>query len=147
MKKIIYVSAVLSSLVTGLVYAGNDDNDCGKLNIMITNLTKEPCTLLSAYLFHGYYSYISSVPAFIPPGISAGPIFLEQGLFGPELELTYSCGPNSVVTFTSKQNYCFLWAGDVYGEVERAQNTKADYQAANGSWFWGQHGSINWVLM
>lgn len=147
MKKIIYISALLSSLATGFVHAENDNNNCGSLNIMITNLTKEPCTLLSAYLYHGYYSYTSSVPAFIPPGTSAGPIFLEQGFFGPELELTYSCGPGSIVTFNSKQNYCFLSAGDVYGQVKYAQNTAADYQAVNGSWFWSQHGSINWMLV
>ena len=146
MKKIIYITALLSSLATGMGYAGNDDNNCGNLNIMITNLTGEPCTLLSNYLFHGYYSFTSSVPAFIPSGTIAGPVFLEQGFFGPELELTYSCGPNRLVTFNSKQNYCFLWAGEVYGEVKYTQNIGADYQAMNGNWFWSQHGNINWRL-
>lgn len=146
MKKIICMSAIVSSLLAGVVHADAYENNCGNLSITITNTTGEPCTLMNSYLYHGYYLLSSSTPTFIPPGTVAGPIFLEQGIFGPELELTYSCGFNRLVTFSSKQNYCFLSAGQVYGQVQYSQNVRADYQAMSGSWLWSQHGNINWQL-
>ena len=145
MKKVI-LSILLSGLVTGLAHADSDDNNCGKLSIMITNLTQSTCTLVSSNLRHGYYKYTSSVPIYIPANSSAGPIFLEQSIFGPDLELGYSCGDGKLISFASRQNVCFLAAGDVTGEVQYTRNAAADYQAINGSWFWSQHGSINWRL-
>lgn len=145
MKKII-LSVLLSSLICGMANADGDDNNCGKLSILLTNLTQSTCTLVSSNLRHGYYKYTSSVPMYIPANTTAGPIFLEQSIFGPDLDLSYACGEDKLVTFSSKQNFCFLAAGDVSGQVQFSRNTSADYQSINGSWFWSQHGSINWRL-
>jgi len=138
--------SVLLSITTSLAYAASDNNKCGILNINITNLTNSACTLVNSNLKHGYYKYTSSVPTFIPAGSTASPIFLEQSVVGPELELTYSCGDDKLVTFNSKQNLCFMAAGDVYGRVLLSRNASVDYQAAKGSWFWSQHGAISWQL-
>jgi len=146
MKKIIF-SILISSLISGFAYAGDDDNNCGKLSVVVTNTTDSTCTLIKSNLRHGYFKYTSSIPMYIPRYTSTTPIYLEQSIFGPELELSYSCGENTILTFTSKQNLCFLSAGDVTGRVLMATNgSSADYQAINGSWFWSQHGSINWRL-
>jgi hypothetical protein len=146
MKKLVLLSCVFATLSAGLAHADADDNNCNKLNIMITNLSPNACTLINSTLRHGYFKYTSSVPMFLPAGTTTSPIILEQSVYGPELELTYACGENKLVTFVSKQNYCFLSAGDVYGDVTYKQNIDADYQATNGSWFWSQHGSINWAI-
>lgn len=145
MKKTILSTVLLSSFITGMAHA-DDDNNCNKLSILITNSTGSTCTLINSYLRHGYYKYTSSVPMYIPANTTASPIFLEQGIFGPDLELSYSCGNGKLITFSSQQNLCFLSAGNVNGRVLYSQNTLADYQTLNGSWFWSQHGSINWRL-
>lgn len=139
-------SVLISSLMGSIAHADGDDNNCGKLSVMITNTTGSTCSLISSNLQHGYFKYTSSVPMYIPTNTTTTPIYLEQSMFGPELELSYSCGEDKVLTFTSKQNLCFLSAGDVTGQVSLAKNGSADYQAINGSWFWSQHGSINWHL-
>ncbi len=145
MKKIMLLTLLLSNFITGIVHA-DDVNNCGKLSILITNLTPSTCTLVNSYLRHGYYKYTSSVPMYIPANTTAGPVFIEQSIFGPDLELSYSCGDGKLITFSSQQNLCFLGAGDVYGRVLFSQNTSADYQAIIGSWFWEQHGVISWRL-
>ena len=146
MKKKLLSASVLLSITACLANAASDNNKCGILNINITNLTNSACTLVNSNIKHGYYKYTSSVPTFIPAGSTASPIFLEQSLVGPELELTYSCGDDKLVTFSSKQNLCFMAAGDVYGRVLLARNTSVNYQATRGSWFLSQHGAISWQM-
>ena len=147
MKRIIMILSILSSFFAiDLAHADNYDFNCSKLHIMISNQTRESCVLINSTLKHGFYRYSASVPAFIPAGTTAGPLVLEQSIFGPELELAYACGEYKRVTFNSKQNFCFYSAGDVYGEVLYAQNTAIDYLATNGSWLASRPGNIIWRI-
>lgn len=146
MKRIVLMSIISSLFATNIGHADSDDYNCSKLHIMITNLTRGSCELVNPTLKHGFYTYSSSVPTFIPAGTTAGPLILEQSVVGPELELTYVCGEWGRVTFNSKQNFCFFSAGDVSGQILSAQNTAVDYLATNGNWLWSQPGSINWRI-
>lgn len=145
MNKKVWLGLLMSGVAISLAHASNI-NGCENLSVMITNTSINGCSLVNSSLKHGFYKHTSSVPLFIPSGTTAGPIFLQQSLFGPELELTYSCGDNKLVTFNSKQDYCLLSAGNVYGQIKYAQNTGVDYQAINGSWLRNQYGSITWRL-
>jgi hypothetical protein len=127
-------------------YAVTETNGCGYLSIIITNATPVGCNLVSSNLKHGYYKYTSSVPTYIPPYSSASPLFLTQSIFGPELELSYACGQDQFVTFTSRQNLCILAAGEVSGEILAIKNMYVTFQATYGSWFWSENGSIIWRL-
>ncbi len=148
MKKLTCLSVLLfSSVFTGVSQADvSQDATCGKLGIMIQNATGAPCTLLSANLKHGYLTYSTSIPTFIPPGSIAGPLILQQSVYGPEIELSYSCDSNKVVTFNSRQNFCAFSAGEVYGEQIYAQNASLTYQTVIGSWLWSQRGNITWQI-
>jgi hypothetical protein len=122
-------------------------NECTKLSILLVNTTQNTCKLLHQNLIHGFIVNMSHVPGFIPAGTTAPELDLEQGYFGgPEIELTYQCGDNKKITLHSKQNFCFMAAGGVVGHVGDRQNMDAEYSAKEGSWFWGQHGTLSWAL-
>jgi hypothetical protein len=147
MKHILLLGFVASIATVNLSFAANsNDNNCGSLGVTISNLGSNTCTLVNDRLIHGYYTYTSSVPYMIPPGTSAGPIILEQSIFGPELELTYTCGEFKIITISSRQNYCFMSAGNVEGMVKYKQNMSVSFQSFNGSWLWSQRGNINWQI-
>lgn len=146
MKKISILALLFLSIPAGIVHADKNENHCGELNVSIANFTNSACTLISSNLKHGYYKYTSSVPTFIPAGTTASPIFLEQSLIGPELELTYACGEDKMIRFNSQQNLCFMASGDVNALVSLSRNAVVDYQIIRGSWLWSQHGTISWRL-
>lgn len=137
----------LFSLSTSSVYAEEPkENNCGNLQIVITNASSETCKLVSQNLRHGFFKYTSSVPMYLPANSSGAPIFLTQTVFGPELELTYTCGEGKSITLMSKQNVCFLMGGTVYGQTIDNHNMSAEYQAVDSSFFWSQHGTLHWYL-
>jgi len=125
-----------------------DDNKCSVLSILIVNTTPDTCKLVYQNLSHGYVISNSHIPAFIPSNTSAPALELLQGWWsGPAITLTYQCGENRQITLYTKQNYCFLEAGNITARTTNTQNMQADSIARMGSWFWGQHGTLSWALM
>lgn len=146
MRKICLLATLSTLLFCSQAFAYEDDNDCTKLSIQLVNTTHETCKLTHQNLMHGYMINTSHVPGYIPPGTTALPLDLMQGLLGPEIEFTYQCGKDKSITLYTKQNYCFLSAGDIIGRVLDRENMRADYVKKEGSFFWSQHGAISWSL-
>lgn len=145
MKKIFIFLALCLSVSS--VFAEGDDNNCAKLSIMITNTTNEVCTLEDQSLNHGFLHYTGHVPAFLPAGSTSQPFVLSQSaIFGPDIDLTYVCGNSKRIQFHTKQDYCFFTAGHIHGGIMNQQNMSAKYTATDGSAFWSQHGTMNWLL-
>ncbi|GGI75236.1 hypothetical protein [Legionella impletisoli] len=142
-KKVLALGAILTILSLES-YA--DSNNCENFNVLITNNTNQTCRLLNHSLNAGYYKYTSSVPVFIPANTTTYPITLTQGIMGPELILSYDCGEHRTITLRSKQTLCFFHAGDVQGQVLAAHHLNADYIGHTGSFFWSQHGSLQWRI-
>lgn len=149
MKRFVTLSLVILLGLVNMAHAGSDSdtNNCMKLVVTITNNTDQACTLANQYLKHGYLAYTSSIPAFIPAHSTAHPFFLTQSwLIGPELELTYNCGEGKSVNFTTKQDACYLAAGNVYGKNINSNAVNLQHQATPGSIIWSQHGSMTWII-
>ncbi|WP_133129302.1 hypothetical protein [Legionella yabuuchiae] len=141
--KSLMVGAILTTIS---LYSYAESNNCENFNVLITNNTNHTCKLLRHSLNSGYYKYTSSVPAFIPANTTTYPITLTQGMMGPELILSYECGDRKIITLRSKQNLCFFHAGDVQGQVLELHHLNADYTGHVGSFFWSQHGTLQWII-
>lgn len=118
---------------------------CAYLNVEVINATSNTCTLVNQNLKHGAFDFFTTAPTYLPPN-TGGQIILGQTFYGPELDLTYSCGDDTEITFTSQQGYCGFSAGDVSGVIVNAKNMTAESQITTGSWWWAQPGTINWRL-
>lgn len=142
MKNWITVSLACLSLSASVAFASKDT--CEWFHIQIANLTKVPCVLTSQKLVHGNLTV--PPPAAIHPGDSRQ-FDMRQAVFGPEILLSYQCGSENV-TFKSKQNLCYLEAGNVHGEVLHPLpvNIAVKYMATSGSWFWDMPGNIIWQI-
>ena len=120
------------------------DGGCGELNIIIQNYTGVACTLQKSHVSSGYLS--SEIPQSIPPNHSSDTITLEQGYFsGISSMLAYRCG-SETIEIRSNQNYCFLQAGQVSGQVYTADSIHVRYIAKNGSWWSSNPGRMTWSL-
>lgn len=148
MKKFSFIAMLGALLFWGQTASADEiNNECTKLSVLLVNTTHNTCKLLHQNLIHGYIINTSHVPGYIPAGTTAPELDLMQGLInGPEIELTYQCGDTKKITLRTKQNYCFIGAGSVAGRIMDRQNMDAEYSAKEGSWFWGQHGTISWAL-
>lgn len=133
----------LSSVMITTAWA--KDNDCANFHIQISNSTKSACVLTSQKVEHG--RLITSPPLSILPNDSKR-FDMSQTLYGPAIMLSYQCG-SEIITITSQQNYCFMEAGDISGNILHPlpQNLNANYAALTGSYYWGRSGSINWSIV
>lgn len=125
----------------------NSNNNCSKLNVIITNNTDAACKLKHQQLNHGFFIYTSSVPAFIPAQQTSQSITLTQSIFGSDLDVTYQCGDNKELTLKSSQGFCFIFPVDVHGYVFSAKNLNANFSVQSGSYIWSQHGTIHWEIV
>ncbi len=140
MKKITF--GLLVALISSVLHA---DKGCGYFNISITNNTNHACELLGYRAVAG--SLVSDIPQVIPAGAATPFVVTQQSyLFRPTLLLEYRCGPRKV-SLTSHQNFCFLEAGEVSGEVYTSSDMHAKYINENGSFFLGLPGTIYWSIV
>ena len=118
---------------------------CGYLNITINNTTGQNCTLQNSVIYNGSLGDIP-IPSTIANGQMTQSFTLEQSYIGgPSLLLEYRCGTENI-SFVSSQDFCFLSAGNIIGQVEVANNMNAQYASIIGS-FWSKlPGQINWTL-
>ena len=140
------VTLFLCFTLMGNAYAAGDDsnNNCEKLSILITNSTGKECRLINNNLNHGFFTYTSQAPAFIPSKSTSYPFVITQSLLGADIDLTYQCGDSSQITIHSQQNLCFFYAGNINASVSNVSNMGAWAVPTVGSYFWNQHGSIHW---
>jgi len=125
--------------------AADSHSNCGHFHLQISNMTSSVCVLTSEKINHG--NIISSPPMTIMPNDSK--VFdMEQTGFGPSITLSYQCG-NEHIAFTSKQDLCFLQAGNITGTIldPLPVNINASYTAFTGSYFWNKPGNINWKII
>lgn len=141
MKKKMLLTMLGLTCVMGQVYSFS----CAYLNIEVINASTNTCKLVNQNLKHGTFDFFTAAPTYLPPN-AGGQIILSQTFYGPELDLTYSCGDNTEITFTSRQGYCGFSAGDVSGTIVNAQGMTADLQTTAGDWWWAQPGTITWHL-
>ncbi len=127
-------------------FATSDNNNCGKLSVAITNNTNSTCHLVWEHLNHGYYTYSTFPPAFIPSGMTSMPVVLTQSTFGPSMELRYQCGNGKSITFQSQQDVCIFWAGKIHAKILSISNLNPQTFKREGSYLWSQHGSLQWIL-
>ncbi len=141
MNKLLVLGAMGFSLIaTSMAHASCDD-----LTIVITNTTTNGCSLTQQNLKHGYFPYYYFAPTYIKASEAVATL-VAQNFYGPELELTYSCGEGKSITINSQQNWSFLSAGDVHGQIVNATSMSADFQVVNGSCFNSQPGQLLWKL-
>lgn len=136
---------MLGILVSPMCHAADTLSDCGHFHLQIANLTKSACILTSQKVVHG--NLISSPPTSIMPNDSK--VFdMEQTYYGPSVILSYQCGEENI-TFKSQQNYCYLHAGNITGEVLDPQPVvnKISYKSVTGSYYWEKPGNINWEIV
>jgi hypothetical protein len=126
--------------------ATSDNNDCAYLSVMISNNTDSNCELTSKNVLHGNMSSGTQVPLLIQAHTSTHPFSMRQTTYGPDIVLTYQCGPEAQITFESQQNVCYFTAGTITGTVYAHQQLTADYTKEEGSAWWGRHGAISWKL-
>lgn len=137
------IGSVISSNAVATV-KNDKDNDCAKFDIQISNLTNSVCVLTNQDVDHG--NLLTPPPSSIPPSDSKY-FKMEQTIYGPGIKLSYQCGGKKV-TFTSKQNLCFMEAGSITGTVWSPLPTgiNASFTSTEGSYFWSNSGSINWKI-
>jgi len=148
MKKILATGLLitsLSSLTLPAVAADDFVNDCEFLNVQIVNNTGEQCIFSKPIYVHGNLARHTSVPRSLMPGESKQ-FILSQTIRGPKIILEASCGNDMRATFTAHQGVCVMWAWGVDGEVVNQKNTYLSLEAENGSFFWGRHGSLTWII-
>ncbi|AHE67328.1 hypothetical protein [Legionella oakridgensis] len=125
-----------------LLFAGSG---CGYFNVSLENYTGYPCAVLAATVRGGNITG-GGVPQYVGNGEMMPSFQMQQGFFsGPKIQLDLQCG-NKTVTLFSQQNYCFLEAGNVSGDVSTPNNIHAKYIAANGSYWYSRPGSIVWTI-
>lgn len=151
MQKRLFTFALLTLLsqyatAKALAPSFSDNNDCAYLSVMISNNTANNCELTQKTLVHGNMSSSSQVPLLISAYSSSNPFSLRQTLYGPDIILTYQCGPDTRITFESQQNVCYFSAGAINGTIHSHIGIHAEYTKEEGSAWWGRHGSISWKL-
>lgn len=146
MKKLIGLClCFLGCTIFHLAQADEAPNECKNFHIQISNLTHAACILTSQKVIHG--NLITPPPTSILPNDSKRFDMTQTG-YGPAIVLSYQCGAE-IITFASKQNPCYLEAGDISGKIFHPlpTNLNASYTALPGSYFWKRSGSINWKVM
>ncbi len=124
----------------------DDKNGCTEFGVQLVNRTNSECLLLNYTMTSGYLININPNGSVIYPNMSQS--FLTQQGFvgGPTLRATYSCGGKNII-IESHQNYCYMLAGDISGNVTAKDNgISARHLESEGSYFWSYPGHIYWTI-
>jgi len=76
------------------------------LTIQVFNNTDTACHLEKKHLIHGFEDW-SNIGDTLLPQESQEIILLESSFYGPDIELSYSCGENKTVSFELQQDYYY----------------------------------------
>ncbi len=147
MVKQVVAAAALSLAFCGVALAEHHylGDSCAYLSVVVTNHTKQKCQLSEQHLTHGNFSY-SSFPQYIEPGFSSRPTLIQQTVYGPDVRLTYQCGPGKRFTVRAQQNYCMLASGNIRADVLEELNLHAHpYKQMAGHQGRG-HGLVEWII-
>ncbi len=139
------IPLILIILLSNTVQA-SEINGCAFLSIAVNNMTPWACTLTQKLVKAGKLSGSTQVPTFLPANSQGMPFEMQQLFYGPDLTLTYQCGENHQITFRSQQDLCVLSSGNMVSEILAATMMTAHSIKEPGSYFWSQHGIINWTL-
>lgn len=121
-------------------------NDCGNLNVSISNETGDTCQLLKSETLSG--SIIAgSIPQILQNAQGSQTFTIQQSYTsGPSIRLEYRC-ENKQITFISKQGLCITYSAHILGKTENStSNIKAIYTSKYGSWWNSTPGEIHWTL-
>lgn len=142
--KLIYrfTIGIISMLAITSVRADDIIRSCSLLEITIINTTHSVCQLISSNVIHG--ELISPPFSRIVSG-DVTHFEIEQSFFyGPEIELQYSCGGQSV-RFSSQQNYNFLSCGNITATIISSEgNICTTFAIQDGTGL--SPGRIHWVI-
>lgn len=121
-----------------------------RLHVSIRNDTPHICQLISENVVHGHLIY------FPPHQIYPNDIKhfdLEEGFFGPQINLIYRCGEVDSgyknIGFMSRKNVAIIMAGKVSGKILPEftdPGITAIYTSNRGSTFIDKHGTISWII-
>ncbi|MCR9192383.1 MAG: hypothetical protein NXI01_06945 [Gammaproteobacteria bacterium] len=124
---------------------------CINLEIAVKNNTPYDCYLTQINLKHGYFLSLETalqtkLSLKIAPGATSSPLtFAEEYAHGPDVHLSYECGPERTITIESKQRLCRGKEG-VYGQIITATAMDATYTTIVASYWSGTSGKISWIL-
>lgn len=127
------------------VNANHLGDNCGYLNVVITNHTKNKCMLAFQHIIHGSLSY-SPFPQYVDAGLSSRPTLLYQTVYGPDVRLSYRCGPNKVFVVRAQQNYCLLASGNISTHILEAHGVNVHPYAEMAGNHQRPHGFVEWVV-
>lgn len=125
------------NLMSGFAFAITAD-PANTLNINITNATSSLCKLDNYALRLGDFYLAKYIPEYIPAYSSAAPILLNS-CDSAELELSYTCGDNKKIHFTSKQ-ITYLFSSDLSASILFSLNMTAKSNITQGYY----HHAIDW---
>ncbi len=136
---------VFITLFFSTIASANTDLSCGYLNITVVNNTGHDCVLRNTKIYNR--SRVDGDISQVIANGSMAPTFRIQQTYtnGPSIQLDYQC-ENKTIAITSRQNYCFLSAGDISGTTESSNNVRAQYNTSLGSYWSGLPGQITWKL-
>lgn len=138
------LTIALSLFISAPILAA-ESVDCGYLNIAVLNRTGASCYLSGTQLNSG--RIVFGAPSQEIQNGSLSPNFRVQQSYtqGPSIRLNYDC-QNKTVVLTSKQNLCFLQAGNISGSVDSSINMLANFVATPGSYWFNFPGQILWTI-
>lgn len=136
--------ACVAFMLTGLTFAA-DTVDCGYLNITILNRSGHTCLLNSAQVGGGRIVYGAPSHEIQNGEMSANFRMQQSYTQGPRIRLSYTC-QNKTIVMTSQQNFCFLEAGNISGQVESTNNVFANFVATPGYYWYKIPGQIFWTI-
>jgi len=119
--------------------------NCEFLHVIITNSTNNECILTSQEINQGIM--ITEAPQSIVPNKTSEFTMFTGVTNGPEITLSYQCGAE-IITFISKQNLCFVMAGDIAGYIlpPLPVGITADFTTKPGSYSKVLPGRISWKI-
>lgn len=135
---------VLGLALTSALFSAHANN-CGFLNVTLTNNSGSTCTLRSYHLISGAIIY-GDIPQKIENATKALSFAIQQGYAdGPNLRVEYDC-KNKTVNLHSRQQLCVVYPGLIKGNYNSTGDLHADYTSLIGSWWDSTPGEINWNI-
>ena len=134
---------VLASVLCSTAAITSSAEGCGHLSITLINNTGSECVLQHSKIYN-YSHVVGEIPQVIADGYTAPKFSIQQTYTsGPGIQLYYVC-KNKTIVISSRQNYCFLSAGDVFGEIDSSENIYAKYKVSLGDYSAHLPGQITW---
>ena len=117
------------------------ENHCGEMQVRISTTPGQHCVLTGSHLLHGNLLYGQSIPAVITEAPSS--FVMHQSFFGPEVDLEYVCNQGERFHIRTRQDLCIMMAGNIHTQTD---SPSVHVSVLQGSYFWGTHGTVTWVL-